>query len=525
MGLIKKNKKVMLIGLDLADADLIDDWCKEGYLPTLESLRKQGIWQKIKTSAEYMHLSAWPTLHTGTLPGKHGMYHAYQIRAGEQEVHRTRADECAQPFFWKYLDDAGLRCIILDAFLNYPLADFNGIQINNWGTWTWFSDPGSVPGDLWKKIIRQIGAYPAPEHSKVLEIPEPFAFRQRLIDGAHLKADLSCWLMKEYDWDFFYLTFAEPHPAGHYLYHYMDPDFPSYSADQGEKFKHALRDVYAAVDSSIGKILKTIEDHTTILIASVDGLGPNYAGCHLVPDVLSALGYYRTSDENTPTDNTDGEHITSPKSLVKKIRDRIPYGLRRQISRYLPRHLQHQLSMKWAVSNIDWFGSKAYSIPNANEGYVRINKKGREPKGIVPQGSAYFDLCNELKEIFLETINPANGLNAVREVMCPHEKFDGARVDSLPDVIVTWNFDAKVLKSLSGRQFGRVDGSAAGYQTEPYYAGNHRPVAFFIARGPIIDKSIVLSDCHIVDIAPTILSLFDIEVPSHFDGSVLEGLQ
>ena len=93
------------------------------------------------------------------------------------------------------------------------------------------------------------------------------------------------------------------------------------------------------------------------------------------------------------------------------------------------------------------------------------------------------------------------------------------------DVIVTWNFDSKVLKSLSGHQFGRVDGSSAGYQTEPYYAGNHRPVAFFNVRGPKVDKSTVLSDSHIVDIAPTILSLFDIEVPSHFDGSVLEGLQ
>jgi predicted AlkP superfamily phosphohydrolase/phosphomutase len=305
----------------------------------------------------------------------------------------------------------------------------------------------------------------------------------------------------------------------------MDPDFPSYSAAQGEKHKHALRDVYAAVDSSIGKILKTMDDHTTIIITSVDGLGPNYAGCHLVPDVLSALGYYRTSDENTSADNTDVELKTAPKSLVKKIRDRIPYGLRRQISRYLPRHLQHQLSMKWAASNIDWPGSKAYCIPNANEGYVRINKKGREPKGIIPQGAAYSDFCNELKEIFLEIINPANGIKAVREVICPHEKFEGARVDSLPDVIVTWNFDSKVLKSLSGSHFGRVDGSAAGYQTEPFYAGNHRPVAFFSARGPTVDKSTVFSDRHIVDIAPTILSLFDIEIPSHFDGSVLEGLQ
>ena len=35
-------------------------------------------------TAEVMHVSAWPSIYTGTTPGHHGMYHAYQARAGEQ---------------------------------------------------------------------------------------------------------------------------------------------------------------------------------------------------------------------------------------------------------------------------------------------------------------------------------------------------------------------------------------------------------------------------------------------------------
>src|SRR5262245_35316581 len=78
-GMRKAGPRILLIGLDSADADLIERWCQEGYLPTLQSLRQAGIWGRLGTTAEVMHVSAWPSIYTGTTPGKHGMYHAYQI--------------------------------------------------------------------------------------------------------------------------------------------------------------------------------------------------------------------------------------------------------------------------------------------------------------------------------------------------------------------------------------------------------------------------------------------------------------
>ena len=98
----------------------------------------------------------------------HGIYHAYQIRAGEQDVHRTAASEIALAPFWKHLDDAGARCIVVDAFMNAPVAGFGGIEILEYGTWTWFDQPRSTPEGLWKEIRARFGAYPAPEHTKVL---------------------------------------------------------------------------------------------------------------------------------------------------------------------------------------------------------------------------------------------------------------------------------------------------------------------------------------------------------------------
>lgn len=225
-------KRVLVIGLDSADAELIEQWCDDGSLPTLAGLRRDGVWGRLGTTAEVMHVSAWPSIYTGARPGHHGMYHAYQIRAGEQTVHRTRPDECALPPFWKLLDDAGTRCLVMDAFMNHPLDGFAGVQILEYGTWTWFSDPAATPKPVWREIIRRFGPYPAPEHTKVLDVPEPSRFRDQLVAGARVKGDVARWLLREQQWDMAFITFGEPHGAGHYLWHVGDPSYPSYPADR-----------------------------------------------------------------------------------------------------------------------------------------------------------------------------------------------------------------------------------------------------------------------------------------------------
>ena len=130
--------RVLLIGLDSADADLVEQWCDEGRLPTLAQLRANGVWGRLRTTAEVMHVSAWPSIYTGTTPGHHGLYHAYQTRAGAQTALRTRPEWCARPPFWKFLDEAGRKCIVMDAFMNHRLESFQGIQVLEYGTWTRF---------------------------------------------------------------------------------------------------------------------------------------------------------------------------------------------------------------------------------------------------------------------------------------------------------------------------------------------------------------------------------------------------
>ena len=509
---VRRGRRVLLIGLDSADADLIEQWAAAGYLPTFARLRSEGMWGRLGTSAEVMHVSAWPTLYTGTTPGHHGMYHAYQVRAGDQLVHRTEPQWCGQPPFWKFLDDAGRKCIVFDAFMNYRLPDFKGVQILDYGTWTWFGEPGSTPPGMLREIQRRFGRYPAPEHSNLVQVPDDTQrFAAQLIDGAATKGRIVEALLREQDWQMMFVTFGEPHGAGHYLWHVGDPSYPTHPADAPKV--NYVRDVYAAVDAAIGGILEAAGDDVLVLVTSGDGMGPNYSGCHLMPEMLHRLGHYYAGNVGG-----DGPATTAPKKgLLSAVRQAIPLGLRQSVSRCMPRSMRYRLSMKWVNSGIDWSRSKLFCIPNSNEAYFRVNLQGREPLGIVSAGSEYQDLLSSLTEELDQLRNPANGLRAADRIFDMDQVFRGPRRGDLPDAVINWNLEARVLDAIESPRAGLIR-KQPGHAVSPFYNGNHRAAAFVLARGPSVPAGQTLEDGHILDIAPTVLNSLEVEIPRHFEG-------
>lgn len=515
------SRRVLVLGLDSADIDLLERWCDQGELPHFRKLREEGLLCRLETTAHVMHVSAWPSFYTGALPGEHGMYHAYQFRAGEQNFHRTRPDEYALPPFWKFASDAGRRCIVLDAFMTYPLDDFCGVQILEYGTWTWFGVPEARPAQHFEELIARFGPYPAPEHTKVHGQPEPAGFRDRLIAGAEVKGRVIRWLLEQEDWNLLFATFGETHAAGHYLWHGHDSTYPTYPGPEAG-LDAVLLDVYRAVDAAIGHVLEAVDSRTTVVVTSGDGMAANYAGVHLMPEYLHHLGLYQGTDVSARPTGPEGPAAPAPRSRPKwtsRLRGMVPLSMRRAVSRCLPHTLQHRLSMKWANSRIDWNRSQAFCLPNANEAYVRINRSGREPQGIVAGDARYRELIAQLSERCRALVNPTNQELAVEQVIDMDACFPGPQRPHLPDLVVTWRPEAKVLGQLHCPGTGEIQG-ATGYETAPYYTGNHRPAAFFLARGPGLPADRRIEQGHIIDLAPTILDWLGVQPPAHMKGTV-----
>jgi predicted AlkP superfamily phosphohydrolase/phosphomutase len=514
-----KARKVLLIGLDSADAELIEQWSEAGHLPTFARLMREGLWRRLGTTAEVMHVSAWPSIYTGTTPGRHGLYHAYQVRAGDQRIHRTLPEWRALPPFWKFLDDAGRRCIVMDAFMDARLPGFKGVQILEYGTWTWFSEPGSSRPGLYDEIVKRFGAYPAPEHSNQVTIPEQLRFRDQLIRAAAVKSQAARWLLAEHPWDMAFITFGEPHGGGHYLWHSGDPDYPIYPPGGLPGAPHPLREVYVAVDRAIGELLAALDDRTLLLIISGDGMGPNYSGSHLMPELLHRLGLFFAPSVGQ---SRNGAAPAPRQGLAAAVRGMIPLSVRQSITRCLPRSVRYRLSTKWMNADIDWPRTRTFCIPNSNEGYFRVNLQGREPEGIVGEGEDCRQLVASLKAELDALVNPTTGRRSAHAVHVIDDTFEGPERQHLPDIVISWDFDAKVLDRVQGPASGLVTGKC-GYQTPAYYSGNHRPNAFVLGYGAGIATGARLEGGHIIDIAPTILTALGVDPPAQFEGRALVG--
>lgn len=508
------DRRVLLLGLDSADAELIETWADEGHLPTFARLRAEGAWSRLATTAEVMHVSAWPSLYTGVTPGRHGLYHAYQVRAGSQRIQRTLPQWMAAPPFWKYLDDAGRRCIVLDAFMDAPLPGFGGIQVLEYGTWTWFGEPGSTPHRLRQEIVKRFGRYPAPEHTEQVRIPDQLWFRDTLVAATAVKAKVTRWLLAEHPWDMAFVTFGEPHGAGHYLWHSSDPDYPLQPPGGRRPGTRYLRDVYAAVDQAMAEILAEIDDRTMVLVCSGDGMGPNYSGAHLVPELLSRLGLYTSAN----VAKGEGDGAAAPrKSLAQTMRGMIPLSVRQSITRCLPRAMRSELSMKWMNSGTDWSRTQAFCIPNSNEAYIRLNLNGREPEGMVAAGAAYDEVLAGLRHELGGLINPTNGRCCAHAVHLMDETYAGPERQHLPDLSVTWDNDAAVLDQIKAPTAGLIHG-VPGHAVPAHYTGNHRATAFVLAAGNGVRQGTPIADGHIIDIAPTILGLLGVDLPAALEG-------
>ena len=297
----------------------------------------------------------------------------------------------------------------------------------------------------------------APEHSLVVNVPDIGWFRDRLRAGAGVEARVVNWLLAEHPWDMAFVTFGEPHGAGHYLWHVGDATYPSHPAGAVAGLGHPLRDVYEAVDRAIGDITRADRRR-----GDRDRDLRGWHGAELRrqppapgraeparPVLLGERGRWRRrgrSAEAGPVGHRSQRHpawrsaVGDPLPATQRPAQAEPeVGERRDRLAAVPRSC----------------------IPNANEGYLRVNLRGREPLGIVNSGTGCQQLLADLAAAMRGLRNPADGRATVDQVFLIDEVFPGSERRHLPDLVVAWDPDARLLTEMATPSAGTVVGPAA----------------------------------------------------------------
>jgi predicted AlkP superfamily phosphohydrolase/phosphomutase len=523
---LRRREPVIVIALDGAEYSLIQRWCREGYLPTISSLIDNGCWGILDSTASISSGTVWPSTNTGLSPHKHGVFYGHkEFVNGTYQIKRKYANEVNGAYFWKWLSQAGKKIAIFDIPYTYPLPELNGIQIAAWGAFSPHWKMSSWPPELMRDVVSRFGTHPLARwyerRPKTTRDYEDFC--SKLLSGVEKREQVSKYLIDIEDWDLLFVAFSETHWAGHLLWHLVDERHPFYDPSLPKSIKAYVRNLYSAIDSSISRLMKFCPG-ATLLIYSPEGMGPNYSGNHILPEVLTRLGM----DEHPlsgvqPADdpfikrliNQIQPHRRWGIGAVRRLEELMPLNLIKMLKRFVPMRIWDSWTRRIVYAGNEWKNSKAFVIPGEYFGAIRINLKDREPNGLVESGKEYDEVCQELIERLTCLVHADTGQPAVDEVVRLDKVFNTNDVKHFPDILVKWTGDAPI-KQLFSEEVGTIYG-----ESNEVRSGAHRPSGFLTAKGDGICKGKVLTGAKIMDLAPTILYLLRQSVPPEMDGRVL----
>jgi predicted AlkP superfamily phosphohydrolase/phosphomutase len=459
--------RLAMIGLDAAELGLIR--ANLGRLPNLARTLAGGTLHTLRSTADLLTGSVWPTFYTGSHPGEHGIYHHLQWDAQAMRLRRVGVDWLDCSPFWSELDRRGRRVTAVDVPMMFEGRVEKGVEVLNWGSHDQLGPLSVRPRALEGEVRRRFG-----KHPMGWEIPvdktrrEHEEIRDNLVAGARRKGALVRWLLDSVPWDFFVAVFGETHRGGHILW----PEGPGSDAIPA----NALVDVYRAVDESLGEILAspTLAGAGRIVFA-LHGMGPDPSQDHFVPQVMDLVN----ARFARPAIGGNGAAPPRPHSLIRRLREGVPAGIQNRIARAVPVGVRDAVVNRSIVAGHDWSGTPGFDLLADMNGYLRLNVRGREREGSLERdGETLPRYVDWVRQCFESFTIAGTGEPLVEAVRLAGKVFPGARVDRLPDLIVTWAGHQPVSR-IESRLLGTIEAAHATGRS-----GNHRRDGFCVVDVP-----------------------------------------
>ncbi|HEX8202903.1 MAG TPA: alkaline phosphatase family protein [Isosphaeraceae bacterium] len=458
--------KIAIIGLDCAEPSLVFDRFADR-LPNLSRLRRQGAWGRLRSCDPPITVPAWMSMMSSKDPGTLG-YYGFRNRADRSYEKMTTATSLAvrEPLLWDVLGRAGKRVILLGVPQTYPPRAVNGLMVTDFLTPSIESNY-TYPPELKAEIACLPNVHPYEFDVSDFRTPDKGKIRDVIVRMTDKRFALARHLVTTKPWDFFMMVEMGTDRVHHAFWQYMDPAHHRY--EPGNPFESVIADYYEHVDAQVGRLLEVLPDDAIVFVVSDHGAQCMEGGIAL-NEWLVRNGY-----------------------LVLQEPPQAPARL-------------EALKVDWARTTA--WGSGGYY------GRLFLNLRGREPQGLVPPEQ--YEATRDRLIAELEALGDPDGRPIGTRVLKPESLYRVVRGAAPPDLFVYFG-------DLRWRSVGTVGGSIHTFEndTGPDDA-NHAPEGLLIATGPGIPARGPLDGLQLMDVTPTVLRLFGLNVPADLQGCAIE---
>lgn len=255
----------------------------------------------------------------------------------------------------------------------------------------------------------------------------------------------------------------------HMFWRYLDKAHPALRTTSPQMGSGVIEDLYKKMDDLIGRVRARLDSKSALVVMSDHGFKSFRRGVNL-NSWLYLNGYLSLKDGKGTSE-------------------------------------------EW-FKDVDWPRTKAYAL---GLGGLYINQKGREAQGTVEAGEETRALKAELAGRLKGLRDDGASAVAITEIYDRDRIYAGPYAGNAPDLIIGYNEGFRASwDSVTGKVNGTIfEDNTKAWSGDHCIDPRHVPGVFYF------DRKTGAKSPSIMDVAPTVLSLFGLPVPAHMDGRPL----
>ncbi|MGH7980164.1 MAG: alkaline phosphatase family protein [Limisphaerales bacterium] len=284
------GKKILLIGWDAADWEMIDPLLQNGQMPALAQLVKGGLRGNLATLQPVLSPMLWTSIATGKRADKHGICGFTEPVPDGSGIGPVRSTSRKCKAIWNILTQNGLKSNIIAWFASDPAEPINGVMVTDQFLRAPVKEGSS-------EAVKIENVYP-PEYAKAAAalrvttesltagdlvpfIPRlaeidlkqddrPLKLARRLARVASVQAVATALIQSE-PWNLMGVYYDAIDQFGHEFMPYHSPRMNGVNERDFELYQEVMRGCYKFHDMMLHALLQYVDAETTVILISDHG--------------------------------------------------------------------------------------------------------------------------------------------------------------------------------------------------------------------------------------------------------------
>ena len=284
------KRKVLLIGWDAADWEVITPLLEEGLMPSLDGLINRGVMGNLATLQPILSPMLWNSVATGKFADKHGIHGFIEPdpKNGGARPYTSTSRKCKA--LWNILTQSNLRSNVVGWWASHPAEPINGTVVTNaFGGVKfdpergWRVPQGTIHPAEKSALLARFKIFPSelteahilpfiPNAPKIEQQSDQrlSTFAKILSDAASIHA-VATALMETEPADFTAVYYDAVDHFSHAFMPYNPPRLEWVREEDFELYKDVVRGAYRFHDMMLERLLQLAGPETTIILCSDHG--------------------------------------------------------------------------------------------------------------------------------------------------------------------------------------------------------------------------------------------------------------